>query len=137
VAGFVCVAPPAELIEAMGIPASIRLRKPGEFQSVRSSGHRIHCGSFIFQSRVAPEAHAPRLGVIASRRVGNAVRRNYGKRIFREIFRHHASELPAGSELVIVLRKGFETKSFGELEGRFVDACGKLAASRPDGASAD
>lgn len=115
----------------MGIPASIRLRKPREFQNVRSSGHRIHCGPFIFQCRVGPEADeagSPRLGVIASRRVGNAVLRNYGKRIFREIFRHHAAELPAGSELVIVLRKGFEAYRYGELEARFVGACGKLAA---------
>lgn len=109
----------------MGIPASIRLRKPREFQNVRSSGHRIHCGPFIFQCRVAPEASAPRLGVIASRRVGNAVRRNYGKRVFREIFRQHAAELPAGSELVIVLRKGFETYRYEALEERFLRACRK------------
>jgi ribonuclease P protein component len=94
-------------------------------------GHRIHCGPFIFQSRVTPGSGAPRLGVIASRRVGNAVQRNYGKRIFRECFRRHAAELPDGSETVVVLRSGFEGHSFEDLEARFLRACrtiGKMHA---------
>ena len=35
----------------MGIPTSKRLRKPREFQEVRSQGKRILCGPFIFQCR--------------------------------------------------------------------------------------
>lgn len=85
-------------------------------------GHRIHCGSFIVQCRVSPEAGVPRLGVIASRRVGNAVKRNYGKRIFRELFRTHVHELPAGSELVVVLRSGFDRNGFADLEARLLRA---------------
>ncbi len=86
-------------------------------------GHRIHCGPFIFQCRVSDSTSAPRLGVIASRRVGNAVKRNYGKRLFRELFRQHAAELPPGSELVIVLRSGFDRYSFENLESRLLRAC--------------
>ncbi len=86
-------------------------------------GHRIHCGSFIFQCRLAANAGAPRIGIIASRRVGNAVKRNYGKRIFRELFRKHAAELPQGSELVIVLRSGFDRNGFEDLEARLLRAC--------------
>jgi ribonuclease P protein component len=86
-------------------------------------GYRIHCGSFIFQCRLASAELAPRLGVIASRRVGNAVKRNYGKRIFRELFRRHAGELPTGSELVIVLRSGYDRYTFADLEARFLRAC--------------
>ena len=61
----------------MGIPASNRLRKPREFQGVRSLGHRIHCGPFIFQCHVSESLTAPRLGIVTSRRVGKAVKRNY------------------------------------------------------------
>ncbi|MFT5837396.1 MAG: ribonuclease P protein component [Candidatus Azotimanducaceae bacterium] len=108
----------------MGIPASMRLRKPREFQGVRSLGQRIHCGPFIFQCHVAKDiAATPRLGIIASRRVGNAVKRNYGKRIFRELFRKHADELPQGSELVVVLRSHFNQHSFEDLEARLLRAC--------------
>jgi ribonuclease P protein component len=107
----------------MGIPASNRLRKPREFQEVRSLGHRIHCGPFIFQCHVSESRSAPRLGIVASRRVGNAVKRNYGKRMFRELFRKHAAELPRGSELVIVLRSNFNRHSFEDLGARLLRAC--------------
>ena len=65
----------------------------------------------------------PRLGIVASRRVGNAVKRNYGKRVFRELFRKHATELPQGSELVSVLRSHFNRHSFDDLEARLLRAC--------------
>ena len=107
----------------MGIPASNRLRKPREFQGVRSFGHRIHCGPFIFQCRVSESLTAPRLGIVASSRVGKAVKRNYGKRVFRELFRKHASELPKGCELVIVLRSHFNRHRFDDLEARLLGAC--------------
>ena len=86
-------------------------------------GHRIQCGPFIIQCHVSQADTAPRLGIIASRRVGNAVKRNYGKRIFRELFRKHATELPRSSELVIVLRSHFNRHSFDDLEARFLRAC--------------
>ena len=107
----------------MGIPASNRLRRPREFQEVRSLGHRIHCGPFIFHCHLSDSLTNHRLGIVASRRVGNAVKRNYGKRIFRELFRKHATELPHGSELVIVLRSHFNRHSFNDLEARLLRAC--------------
>ena len=107
----------------MGIPASNRLRKPCEFHGVRSLGHRIHCGPFIFQCHVSESLTARRLGIVASGRVGKAVKRNYGKRVFRELFRKHATELPQGSELVIVLRSHFNRHSFDDLEARLLRAC--------------
>lgn len=114
----------------MGIPASSRLRKPSEFQGVRSLGQRIHCGPFIFQCRLNTGGSSPRIGIIASRRVGNAVKRNYGKRIFREIFREHAqARLPVGSEVVIVLRSGFDQYEFADLEKRFLKACQTICNS--------
>lgn len=114
----------------MGIPASVRLRKPREFQEVRSLGHRIQCGPFIFQCRLSKKSSPPKLGIVASRRVGNAVKRNYGKRLFRELFRQHAAILPAGSELVVVLRSHFDRYSFEELEGRLLRAMKTMAAMK-------
>jgi ribonuclease P protein component len=109
----------------MGIPTSKRLRKACDFQEVRSEGIRILCGPFIFQCRRRARVNqdACRFGVIASRRVGNAVKRNKGKRIFREIFRKHESALPTGSDLVVVLRSSFDRHSFDNLESRFLRAC--------------
>ena len=109
----------------MGIPTSKRLRKPREFQEVRNQGKRILCGPFIFQCRrLSVEAgQVRRFGVIASKRVGNAVKRNLGKRTFRELFRLHELLLPPGSELVVVLRSSYDRHSFSDLESRFMRAC--------------
>jgi len=115
----------------MGVPASQRLRKPSQFQQIRSQGKRIHCGSFIFQclQRDAETTTDCRLSVIASRRVGNAVKRNLGKRRFREIFRKHQSELPPHCDLVLVLRTSFDQQSFLDLESRYLRACHKIKAT--------
>lgn len=112
----------------MGIPASQRLRKQCEFQAVRSSEHRIHCGPFVVQCELADAGgeSLPRLGVIASRRVGNAVTRNRGKRLVREIFRRHADALPRGSRFVVVLRAGYHRYDFAGLEAQFIKAYTKI-----------
>lgn len=114
----------------MGIPASQRLRKQRDFQQVRSSGHRIHCGPFVVQCERGPAGSEapPSLGVIASRRVGNAVRRNRGKRFVRELFRRNAAMLPPGSRCVVVLRSGFIHYDFSALEDQFRMACIQLAS---------
>ena len=65
--------------------------------------------------------------MIASRRVGNAVKRNRGKRLVREIFRRNAEALPRGSRFVVVLRSGFDRYGFSELESHFTAACAKIA----------
>ena len=112
----------------MGIPASQRLRQQSEFQQVRRSEHRIHCGPFVVQCELADgdETSRSKLGVIASRRVGNAVKRNRGKRLVREIFRRQAPGLPRGSRYVVVLRSGFDRYAFSDLEARFAKACAKI-----------
>jgi ribonuclease P protein component len=112
----------------MGIPASQRLRKPSEFQQVRRSEHRVHCGPFVVQCELdaVGSSSLPLLGVIASRRVGNAVKRNRGKRLVREIFRRNAAILPGGSRMVVVLRSGFERYEYAELEADFTKACERI-----------
>lgn len=108
----------------MGLPSRSRLRRQRDFVEVRAAGHRIPCGPFIFQCRLRdPGDPLKRFGVIASRRVGNAVKRNRGKRIFRELFRTHEALLPPASDTVVVLRASFDRHSFADLESRFQRAC--------------
>ena len=64
-----------------------RLRRRAEFQRVFDGGQRIR-GRFLTVI-VAPgeTSGAARLGLVASRKLGDAVRRNRAKRLIREIFR--------------------------------------------------
>lgn len=115
----------------MGIPASQRLRKQSDFQEVRKSEHRLHCGPFILQIELGEPASValPILGVIASRRVGNAVKRNRGKRLVREVFRKNAESLPRGSRCVVVLRSSFDRYDFAALQDQFNKAISKIIHS--------
>ena len=114
----------------MGIPKEFRIKKSNEFSSIRSVGLRRVMPYFITQLKFSescedrPESLSlTRLGVIASRRVGNAVVRNRGKRIIRRLFYKHKSLLPAGSQLVVILRLGFNTVNFAQLEMDFLESC--------------
>ena len=113
----------------MGIPKEFRIKNSNEFSSIRSVGLRRVMPYFITQLKIAESNGAgaefvllTRLGVIASRRVGNAVVRNRGKRIIRRLFYKHRSLLPAGSQLVVILRFGFNTVSFAQLENDFLES---------------
>lgn len=106
----------------MGIPVSSRLRKPCDFQDICREGQRIDCGPFIVQCCTSVKLSPSRLGLITSRRVGKAVKRNYGRRIFRELFRRHSVNLPLGSDLVIVLRSSFDRYKYADLELRLLRA---------------
>ena len=114
----------------MGIPKEFRIKKSNEFSSIRSLGIRRVMPYFITQLKFVESNEADanslpitRLGVVASRRVGNAVVRNRGKRIIRRLFYKHRSLLPAGSQLVVILRFGFNSVSFAQLENDFLESC--------------
>lgn len=64
----------------------VRLRARHEFQRVQTQGRRA--ATRMVTLLVLPNQHAvDRLGLIASRKFGNAVMRNRAKRRLREIFR--------------------------------------------------
>ena len=58
--------------------------------------------------------HRPRLGVITTKRLGKAVRRNRVKRLLREFFRNHKGILPP-QDIVIIAKKGAPQLTYGEV----------------------
>ncbi|MBJ8191075.1 ribonuclease P protein component, partial [Bacillus cereus] len=57
-----------------------------------------------------------RVGISASKKIGNAVVRNRMRRIVKEIVRHHEHELVEQIDLIFIVRKGAVTMSYQELE---------------------
>jgi ribonuclease P protein component len=99
------------------------LRKRGEFLSLQL-GHRGR-KSAHFIVIFAPGSQSDcRLGVTVSRKIGNAVRRNRVKRLVREFFRLHRSELQPAHDLLIIARAGAEKLSFRDVESELSGALG-------------
>jgi ribonuclease P protein component len=83
---------------------SRRLRRRAEYQQVFDNGQRGR-GRFLTVIVAARPAGETRLGIVASKKLGNAVRRNRAKRLIREIFRH--SDQPAdssGLDIIVIPR---------------------------------
>jgi ribonuclease P protein component len=71
------------------------LHQPAEFRVVRQRGRRFSDAYFTVSVLANHETH-PRLGLaIATRSCGNAVARNFIKRVARESFRLNQYDLPA------------------------------------------
>jgi ribonuclease P protein component len=82
-----------------------RVRKSEEFQAIQRKGRRISTAHFVLILCRSEPGLPARLGITASRRVGNSVRRSRLKRIVREAFRCLDGWVPPGIDLVVICRK--------------------------------
>jgi ribonuclease P protein component len=91
-----------------------RVRRRSDFVHVQTHGERATSRHFVFlvaAREVGPGAPAPktapsRLGVVATRKVGDATMRNRIKRVCRECFRLWPGFVPDGIDLVVIARAG-------------------------------
>jgi ribonuclease P protein component len=84
-------------------PKSHRLRNRDDFTAVYEAKVRESRGPLTVYSRPNGLPH-PRMGLSTSRKVGTAPRRNRIRRLLREAFRHLQHDLPAGYDLLVVVR---------------------------------
>lgn len=122
--------------EGTGFGKALRLRRRREFLAVQRGGvHRRGRLLTVIARRGADAAAPARLGITASRKVGNAVLRNRIKRLVREAFRTERRRLPGALDLVVVPRPGAAEASFSEVRDELVGAVGwlgrKLGAGGP------
>ncbi len=79
-----------------------RLRSAADFRRLQQTGTRTRTRHFILILGRQATAALPRLGLVVSRKSGNAVQRNRIKRLVRECFRGWPDLLPAGVDLVVI-----------------------------------
>lgn len=87
-----------------GLSREKRLRKPYEFKRVRAEGRRAASPTFLLVKADRVGGENPRVGLVVSRRVGNAAVRNALKRGIREWFRLEGQERLGAADLVVVAR---------------------------------
>lgn len=125
----VCLTNLREVFTTMRISAQQKLRKAVDFNDLRQKGLRSNCGGFVVVIHKR-ESGPSRFGVITSRKVGNAVKRNYAKRAFRDIFRLSHDTLPSSCDFLVVVRSNFDEYSYSQLKARFLKACQQYASKK-------
>lgn len=88
------------------LPRSVRIRSSRDFRRIGRRGTRFASKNFVLLEceRVPNGSGAGRIGITASRRVGNAVVRNRLKRRIREWFRRRRGR--GDADWVIIVRRG-------------------------------
>lgn len=80
-----------------------RLRKASDLKRVRREGKSFAHPLIVLQ--VLPcNSEVPRIGIVASRSIGNAVKRNYAKRLLREAIRPYLPYIAKNWDLVLIAR---------------------------------
>jgi ribonuclease P protein component len=104
---------------------SMRMRQSREFSAARIGGRRLARGCLAINWLSLPGAPGSRLGVITSRRLGNAVIRARARRLMREAYRLHQHELLKPFAIVLVARASIVGKTFQEVEQDFLSLAGR------------
>ena len=89
---------------AVGLPASRRLKRHGEFARVKAGGTGQKGRFLVLNVLQTGGTSPPRCGIITGRKIGNAVHRNRVRRRLREIVRHEGNRINSGLWLVIIAR---------------------------------
>lgn len=97
-----------------------RLRHTTDFREAYDQNRRWHGRYMVLFLRAAPDA-SRRLGVVASKRVGNAAERARAKRRLREVFRRQRSTLtaPAPDDVILVARHSILAAPWPEVVADF------------------
>lgn len=114
------------MIPGEGFPAALRVRRGTEYRRAYAS-RVVEDAGFALVHACGNGLSHPRLGLSVSRRVGGAVVRNRVKRLLREAFRKTRTQLPAGIDFVVSVRR-HEELALDAYARRLSLAAGRLAA---------
>ena len=82
----------------------LSLKKRSDFLFVRKYGESIRSKHFIVNYLIPLEPKVE-MGITVSRKIGNAVKRNYIKRVIRSIIRNNSNKIPNNLIFEIIPKK--------------------------------
>jgi ribonuclease P protein component len=107
-----------------------RLARSRDFARVRQAGQRLALGCLIANWHPLPAGAPPKLGVVTSAKIGDAVDRSRARRLLRESFRLHQHELAQPVEMVLVARLSIAGKKFAQVEKDYLTALKRAGLTR-------
>lgn len=100
-------------------PKTDRILKRDVFRRVYEQGKKLHFRYFTAFVLEKP-ADAARIGITATRKMGNSVERNRARRLVREAFRKNKWLVPDRVDIVINVKRSLVGAGYRELEGEFI-----------------
>ncbi len=105
-----------------------RLTKRADFETIFREGIRYSTRHFfitIYQTNL----DVRRLGMVVSRKVGGAVKRNRVKRLVREFFRLNKHRLPEGHDIVFIAKPNSIELDYVALTEEMLEFFGRLSTT--------
>ena len=91
-----------------------KLKKRSYFLALRNKSKKAH-GNFVILN-FSKSSGNTKYGITVSKKIGNAVKRNYVKRIIRSIIRNNWRQFKKGFEFEIIPKKGFLQAEYISIE---------------------
>ena len=96
------------------------IRKNDDFRIVYRKGRSY--ANHLFVMYVMPNnLEKNRLGVSASKKVGNSIIRHRIVRLMREVFRLHAADMKTGYDIVVIARTSDAAEGYKDAEAAFLN----------------
>lgn len=92
-----------------------RVRKRAEYLRFQKTSKRFHTKHLLILTSRNYERLITRLGIVATKKIGNAVARNRGKRVVREAFRRNQHLFPK-IDIIVILKQGIDIVSQVEID---------------------
>ena len=101
-----------------------RLTKRSDFLRVQRANIKQVTASLVIQSasNFSLRLTAARVGFTASKKIGNAVSRNFAKRRMRALISQQSNALVEGTDYVVIARQAMLVKKFSDIEAEMIDA---------------
>ena len=91
------------------------LKKNSDFQRVYNSG-KSYANKYLVMYVLENNKNINRLGISASKKIGNSVVRHRFTRLVRESYRLHENIFNSGLDIVVVARKSAASVNYEEIE---------------------
>ncbi|GCE75301.1 ribonuclease P protein component [Cellulomonas biazotea] len=108
------------------LPAAHRMRRAADFEQAVRRGARSGRDTLVVHltTKTDPGPDGPVVGLVVSKAVGTAVRRNLVKRRLRELVRARLDRLPAGSRVVVRALPASSSATYAQLASDLDSALG-------------